>query len=738
VQTTLDLDAAVANNGNGRPRILRVPEQRGVVGESEVMGHGFGAFYGPGSDKTIQAQQAATYYRVFSWTYAAITRIARDVASLPFIIRPEGRDEADPITSGPLYNLLKRPNHLQSPGKLRKITQIYVQSGGNAYWLLDTGSPSFRGRPREIWPLRPWWVTAIPDKNKVLGGWRYTPAGVGQVVFPPEALVHFNLVDPEDPYLGGLGPIQPISRPVLSSIAAQVWNQRFFERGTHPSSTYFETDNPLDEAGYQRLKEEVKVNYSGADKAWQPFVATDGLKVRTLQLSHTDMGFEALQRLDREQVFGVFGVPPAVGGDWRNANFAQTKSQLEIYWISTIFPIAAEFADVLNTFLVPRVQPGVEVGLDTTKVRFLQPDLDAIVRRNRDRVRSGLATPNEVLREEGRGDQTYPDGDKHYVSADMIPVELAGKKRPTGQAPSDEPVPNPDRPSDAEEEDKRRYAKAAPEDQRWSLFDRKLGKWERRLDIQWRSILEELLRHVAKKLRENPPQPPIHTTTTGPYRIKQDDEVMGLPLPVHEYLPGRDEMTLAVTGDLRPIYVAMIAEFGQEAADDILRGAEFDTGAPAVLQMVRRNEDRIGDSVVRILEDVREAIDQQFAVGTTVDEIIDIIRDRVAGEGGITRANRIARTEALAAANTGKFEGYRQMGVTDLEWLTSNDEYVRETHNAVAGGRTELGTPFRVGEAYLLYPGDPAGPPEEIVNCRCTVLAVQSEGVTPEGVVQNG
>jgi uncharacterized protein with gpF-like domain len=33
-----------------------------------------------------------------------------------------------------------------------------------------------------------------------------------------------------------------------------------------------------------------------------------------------------------------------------------------------------------------------------------------------------------------------------------------------------------------------------------------------------------------------------------------------------------------------------------------------------------------------------------------------------------------------------------------------------------------MGQPFIVGGARLMQPGDPAGPPGETIQCRCTVL----------------
>lgn len=86
------------------------------------------------------------------------------------------------------------------------------------------------------------------------------------------------------------------------------------------------------------------------------------------------------------------------------------------------------------------------------------------------------------------------------------------------------------------------------------------------------------------------------------------------------------------------------------------------------------------------------------------------------------RLRTLARTAATANA------AYR-MATSDLarkrgrlRWVTVHDNRVRPTHVAADGQVQDLGTPFHVGDAYLLYPGDPAGPLKETANCRCILI----------------
>jgi hypothetical protein len=95
------------------------------------------------------------------------------------------------------------------------------------------------------------------------------------------------------------------------------------------------------------------------------------------------------------------------------------------------------------------------------------------------------------------------------------------------------------------------------------------------------------------------------------------------------------------------------------------------------------------------------------------------------------RADSIARTEALAALNGGQYEALQQSvdsGSVKPEmirrtWMSAKDERVRDTHEEMHGQTVGLHEPFvSPSGATLAYPGDPAAPAAERIQCRCWAM----------------
>lgn len=87
-------------------------------------------------------------------------------------------------------------------------------------------------------------------------------------------------------------------------------------------------------------------------------------------------------------------------------------------------------------------------------------------------------------------------------------------------------------------------------------------------------------------------------------------------------------------------------------------------------------------------------------------------------------AIRTARTAVTGAQNAGRQDSYNaaeKMGIRlKKEWLATLDARTRHSHAMLDGEQVAQDKKFSNG---CRFPGDPQGPPWEIYNCRCTMIA---------------
>lgn len=113
---------------------------------------------------------------------------------------------------------------------------------------------------------------------------------------------------------------------------------------------------------------------------------------------------------------------------------------------------------------------------------------------------------------------------------------------------------------------------------------------------------------------------------------------------------------------------------------------------------------------------------QGILQGESMDKIAKRLRN--VQEMNRTQAIRSARTIVTGAENKGRQDSYARAEADGIilqkEWLATNDGRTRHSHAMLDGAIVDQDKKFDNG---LMYPGDPSGRPEEVYNCRCTLVA---------------
>jgi uncharacterized protein with gpF-like domain len=142
---------------------------------------------------------------------------------------------------------------------------------------------------------------------------------------------------------------------------------------------------------------------------------------------------------------------------------------------------------------------------------------------------------------------------------------------------------------------------------------------------------------------------------------------------------------------------------------------------------------RMPDEVYNLIfAEINDAVNQG-ADNEQVADRVDRVLEYSGSERWPSRARTVAQTEVTRAYGAGTLAGgIEQSRVTgrvlQKRWDTEHDERVRVSHRQVDGQVRDLGMPFYVDGFPLMFPGDPMGPPETVINCRCDLMIMNERG----------
>ena len=125
---------------------------------------------------------------------------------------------------------------------------------------------------------------------------------------------------------------------------------------------------------------------------------------------------------------------------------------------------------------------------------------------------------------------------------------------------------------------------------------------------------------------------------------------------------------------------------------------------------------------------ISASVTSSILQGKSIPRIAKDLQTRMP-EMNKSSAIRTARTAVTGAQNAGRMDSYvaaEKMGIkVRKEWLATLDGRTRHSHAMLDGKVVDKDKKFENG---CMFPGDPNGPPWEVYNCRCTLIAAV-EGV---------
>lgn len=355
----------------------------------------------PRADVTLQGHEAI---------YAAVTRIANTVASIPVHVY-KGRERQDTHPLEKLLNL--SPNPSMSAYIFKQTMEAFRNTEGMAYALiirnglgeitrLDVLDPT-RVRPlierdsREIW------------YDITLEGKTYPIPGYMVLALKHMSANGISGIRPLDVLRGSLdydAEVKEISLNQLDGINHGVMLEV-------PGQALDET-----------RKAQIVADFLGAyeSSGQRVLVLEGGIKATTFNQSPVDAQLMDVERITRNRVATVYNLPPHMLGDYSDTSFSTAEQQMQEFLQLTIIPIVQQWEDELNRKLLSDAdyKVGYRFRFDTDSL--IRADMVAMANKYQMAIRGGWMKMNEVREREGLPPD--PNGDELMCARDIIPLRI--------------------------------------------------------------------------------------------------------------------------------------------------------------------------------------------------------------------------------------------------------------------------------------------------------------------------
>lgn len=612
----------------------------------------------------------------------------------------------------PTQLLFDRPNPYLSAFDLKKYTLAYLELTGNCYWyLVKQGNAT-----AEIWILRPDRVTIVPDKKKGVGisGYVYR-AGADPIPFLPEEIIHFKYFNPYDDYYG-MSTLRAAKKTLSQDVYAEKWNLNFFKNSaTPPGGLKFETTLTPEE--FERINERWNKYHRGVDKAHNIAVFEKGSDWVNMGIPQKDMEFLESQKFNQRKIGSIFGLVPVLMNDYERANYNNARTQIQFFTNITMVPKILNLEGALNRSL-PDLSGGtyssdLSVSFAISEIWAMKQDEQVRTSIEQIQIQTGRRTINEIRTE--NNEDPVPWGDTWYMPMGVVPYDGEGGNGENGNGNSQGarsllnlPVITP---VQTRADFRRAEAKA---------FGVVLTKRER----QFRKFLVEVFndqkREVVRKLR-------AYARTHAHARAREDITTKLTEIEIESILFSLEEAIKELGEISESLYEAMVKDGGEKAFRLAGIQGTFDLTDPRAQAIIAKATQRFAKKINsttwnRLKDSLVAGAKEGETIIALADRVEQIMQHRIRSDKWT-----IARTEVMGALNGGAEVGMAEAGVETKEWAAAGDEATRESHMDVDGQVVALNSPFifegmEGGTVEMLYPGDPSGPPEEVINCRCTII----------------
>lgn len=359
----------------------------------------------------------------FLTVFACIRVLAEGVGSLPLMVYKRkgsgGRDRAD---DHPLYSLLHdAPNDEMTSQTWRETIMGHLTASGNGYSVI---TQNMRGQVIDIYPVD--WQNCAPYRNESTGKIEYRINDRGKFeVFPSSRVLHV----PGFGFDGivGYSPIRMAQEAIGIGMAASNFTARFYKQGMNIGGV-LEYPTALSDPAFERLKAWIDEQGTGLANSWKPIILEEGGKFSRIPLTFVDAQFIETRKLNRDEICGLFRVPPHMISNLERSTNNNIEQQSLEFVMYSLMPYLTRIEQACNLKLFTKEERAAGYYVKFNVDGLLRGDYKSRQEGLAIQHQNGIINGDEWREMEERNPIADGSGQQYMVNGNMIPrSSVAGK-----------------------------------------------------------------------------------------------------------------------------------------------------------------------------------------------------------------------------------------------------------------------------------------------------------------------
>lgn len=398
-----------ASEGNVRSYSLNTPWIADIFG-----------FFNP-SLPSVSEQSAVRLSHVFS----CLNVLGNTIGALPCDVKKETSKGSVKAYDNPVFRLVhSRPNPFTASFDFWKAMEILCRAWGNSYAFIERSA--FTSEPTNLWLMMPWHTEVIRN-GAVISSSAQDMDGRDIIYYrnngaliDPSDVIHFKNFSWDG--ITGISSIRQNALTISQGLKLQQYNTTIIN--TKPPGYLSSPVKPKDQATKDNIKKMWTQDQQGTESIGGIPLLYGGIEYKALPLPADDVAYIESIKANKQDICGIFNVPPILIQDYTSTHFNNAEQQDIIFVKYTVNPMITPKQQELTEKLFPvsnrKAKEPYVIKFNTRGL--LMGDLKAQQEFFHGGINNGYLSPNQIL--ELLDLPTYDGGDEHYIQSATVPISI--------------------------------------------------------------------------------------------------------------------------------------------------------------------------------------------------------------------------------------------------------------------------------------------------------------------------